>query len=627
MVRSNAQINDLNENDHDCSYIKQQLTEKVAQKRNTINHYDIKYHRMQWKVDPAEAYIKGSVTTYFVPRESNFDSIDFDLATSMTVDSVIYRDKVLTFGHQHDLLVINLGDTLLLNELDSITVYYQGEPDSTGFGAFVSTSHNNVPLLWTLSEPYGAKEWWPCKQSLTDKIDSVDLFVQVPQGNVVASNGLLKSEIVSGEDLLFHWKHNYPITAYLIAIAVTNYQRLERLIELNNGIKIPMVDYKFPEDETDMEQSLALTTDFMNLFTDLFGPYPFLNEKYGHAQFNLSGGMEHQTMSFMGNFGFELQAHELAHQWFGNKLTCNSWKEIWLNEGFATYSTGLCYEFLNDFYWYSWRKQTIAKIVSEDSGTVIVNDTSDFKRIFDSRLSYAKAAYVLHMLRWKLGDDAFFDAVSNYVQDQRFIYDFVETGDLMEWLEQAYGNDLDEFFNDWVYNHGFPSYQVYWEQDNSNLTIIIGQYTSHVSVDFFEMPVSLTLYHEGVDTSLVLNNDYNEQVFELEIPFTVDSVVFDKDLWLISKDNLVVNSLNPLVEKDDLVFSISPNPVSDVMKIYTSGSGGELVVYNYNGVKLDQLILEKSNLNYYNMSELAHGLYLLQYHHNGSVLNKRVLKY
>ncbi len=173
---------------------------KLAFKANpSTANYDISYHRLYWEVDPTKAQIKGEVTTYFTALE-NLNQVVFDLAGNMQVSEIKQRGKSLNFDQNNDdELVINLSETQNKNTLDSLTIFYGGNPVSSGFGSFEINTHgaSNAPVLWTLSEPYGAKGWWPCKQDLTDKIDSIDVIIKHPRQYKAASNGLLISETIS----------------------------------------------------------------------------------------------------------------------------------------------------------------------------------------------------------------------------------------------------------------------------------------------------------------------------------------------------------------------------------------------------------------------------------------------
>lgn len=390
---------------------------------NLITDYDIHYHRCVWHVDPAQRYIRGEITTYFAPISAGFDTIRFNLSDSLTVDSVKYHTSSVPFIHADEMLTIPLPAPINIFDPDSVSVYYHGVPPTTGFGSFATEMHEGVPVMWTLSEPYGASDWWPCKNSLTDKADSIDVIITSPAAYRGASNGILVSEVISGNDKTCHWKHRYPIATYLVCMAVTNYASYSDWVPFESTL-VEVLNYVYPEDSASAASQTPRVIPVMQLFDTLFGLYPFANEKYGHCQFNWGGGMEHQTFSFMGSFGHELVAHELAHMWFGDMVTCGSWEDIWLNEGFATYLSGLTYEHMfNGEWWMPFKRNRIDKVTSQPDGSVWCDDTTSVSRIFNSRLSYAKGAMILHQLRWVIGDLAFFTAVNNYLYDPNLTYE------------------------------------------------------------------------------------------------------------------------------------------------------------------------------------------------------------
>lgn len=546
--------------------------QKINFRSNPLTEdYDLKYHRLEWQVDPNALYIRGTITSYFVPQTESFDRIHFDLGSNMQVDTVRYRGQMLPFSLSGDILAIDLPENLPAGQLDSIQVQYQGQPRNSGFGSFRITYHgDNEPVLWTLSEPFGARDWWPCKQSLSDKIDSIDVIVTTPERYRVGSNGLLIAEDPLPEGLKrYHWRHRYPIPTYLIFLAVSNYASFTDFAELEDGSQVPIVNYVYPEHLPLAQLQLQSTLEQMELFSALFGPYPFREEKYGHAQFGFGGGMEHQTMSSMGSFSYSLQAHELAHQWFGNKITCGSWEDIWLNEGFATYLTALCYEILLEdrSEWRNWRVSTIGVVTGQANGSTYVNDPTSPSRIFNSRLSYRKGAYILHMLRWVLGDIDFFQGIRNYLNDPELAFGFARTEDLKWHLEQQSGRDLTEFFRDWLYGEGFPRYQIDSETNGKQLNIRLHQTTSHPSVDFYEMPVPILATNGIQSTLLILDHQFSGQAFSFDLDFKVTSVIFDPELWILSSTNraeIVTATQDPDSPEKLQVF---PNPAKERLQL------------------------------------------------------------
>lgn len=501
-------------------------------------NFDVKYYRCEWEVDPAVRYIKGKVTVYYNITSSTAD-ITLDLRSPLVADSVKQRNSLLTKSQANNTLTINFPPTVSTGTLDSVSIYYQGVPANTGFGSFIQSTHSSVAVMWSLSEPYGSMDWWPCKNGLDDKADSIDILVTNPVAYKAASNGILQSETISadGTKITAHWKHRYPIATYLMCFAVTNYTVFNTTVQLSTGL-LPMQTYCYPESLSSFQNGTINTLNAMKLYDTTFGPYPFMNEKYGHVQFGWGGGMEHQTSTFVVNIGESLCAHELGHQWFGDKITCGSWKDIWLNEGFATHLASMYMEKKYPANTLSTRKSEINDITSQTGGSVEVSDTSDVNRIFDSRLSYTKGSHLLYMLRWKLGDNVFFNALRNYQTDPAIIYGFARTADLKRHLELASGQNLTNFFNQWYSGQGYPTYNVQWSNSGSgNVWIKMNQTTSHASVPFFELPVALTFSNGTQSATVIVNNTSNGEVFTRPIGFVATTVVIDPEAWLITKNN------------------------------------------------------------------------------------------
>ncbi|WP_418638148.1 M1 family aminopeptidase [Winogradskyella sp.] len=603
-----------------------------AQNANTGN-YDVKYHRLELNIDPSVATISGDVTTYFEAKEA-MTEITFDLADNMIVSQVLQRGNNLSYTqNSDDELIITLPTTQAQGVLDSLTVSYAGNPVSSGFGSFEQTTHgnDNDPIIWTLSEPYGAKGWWPCKQDLIDKIEDIDVYITTPVLNplnkpyVVVSNGLEQSQVVTGSEKTTHFKHSHPIPAYLIAVAVTNYEVYSHEVA-NNGNPFDIVNYVYPENLASAQASTGVTVDIMNLFTNLFEEYPFADEKYGHAQFGWGGGMEHTTISFMGSFNRGLIAHELAHQWFGNKITCGSWKDIWLNEGFATYLSGLVIEGLDGAPSFkSWRQQTVNNITSQPHGAVYLTDqdTTSVNRIFSSRLSYNKGAMVLHMLRKKLGDTDFYQGLQNYLDRPDLAYNYAKTEDFIDVMEAITGEDLDEFFNDWVYNQGYPTYAVNWNQDESQLQLMVSQTQSHASVSFFEAEVPIRILGTfGESLDLVLNNTINNEQFFETVNFTVQEVLIDPDYHLISKNNTVSLSTSDFNFDDDII--LYPSPTTSVINLIKPEHIEVETIKVYNS--LGQLVLQHHWSAQIHLNTLTSGLLFVQIQTKDKTITKRVVK-
>lgn len=577
------------------------------------DNYDLKYHKLSFTVDPAIRFLeKASVSSIYTITQPNTQQIKFELVVDLTVDSIIRQGVPLLFVHMANELSINLGTTLQVGQIDSLTIYYHGEPGNSGFGSFTTNWQNDtVPVMYTLSEPYGARDWWPTKQTLNDKIDSVDIIVTCPKQYEAAAPGLLVSSIITGNNITHHWKHRYPITAYLISIAVSDYAIYSDYAFLPNDT-IEILNYVYPQNLAVAQMQTPITADFMRLFDSLYIPYPFANEKYGHAQWSWGGGMEHQTMSSMGSFGFELVSHELAHQWFGNLITCGSWVDIWLNEGFATYNTGIGYEFLAPEYWLPWKKLTHGIIISEPDGSVYCSDTSNTNRIFSARLSYRKASFILHMLRLRMGDQNFFSAIKNYLNDPDVAFGYSLTDKLKSHLEEQSGLDLTEYFDDWYFGQGHPVYTINWSQfPSSHLILELNQTPTHPSVNFFEGPLPVLLKGANQDTLIVLQHNFNGQIYDLQPGFVVDSVIVDPDIRVIQQ-----NEVNKIDIDENDGFIIYPNPVKDVAEIRFDSplsSGIKYELYDAAGRIMESSIIATPNYGSFtiDLSTYRKGIYFI----------------
>ncbi len=592
------------------------------------DNYNLNYHRMRWVVDPSVNFISGSVTSYFTAL-STINQMVFELNSVLTIDSVKYHNNNLNFTHPDNSFTIDFPTPIAAGAMDSLCVYYHGAPpQGAGFGSFIQSNHAGAPIIWTLSEPFGAPDWWPCKNSLTDKIDSIDIYVTTPNGNKVGSNGLLVSETTAGGNKIFHWRHRYPIATYLIAIAVTNYYAYSDYAALHNGT-LEILNYVYPEDSTYARQNTPNLIPVIQLYDSLFSDYPYLSEKYGHAQFNWGGGMEHQTMTFLVNYGFDLMAHELAHQWFGDKVTCKSWHDIWINEGFATYLNGLAYYFLSDnSAWVNWKGNNIYQITSETWGSVYCDDTTSVSRIFDGRLSYTKGAMVLNMLRFKMGDAAFFTCLKNYITDPLLSYGTANTDDFKAHAEATYGASLTDFFNNWIYNQGYPIYTLNSTiHPDSTVSINFLQSQSHPSVSFFNLPLPIRFSDNFNDTTIVFNNTQNNQTFDILLNFLPTQISFDPEKELIAVlDTLIVTTGHYSTIENQL--DIFPNPASETLTIYHAGTQPEKVsIYDLSG----SLVLEcqpasEDNSFVIDISQMTSGLYFIKILFNNNTVTKNFVK-
>ncbi len=601
-------------------------TMNLAVNPNTQN-YDITYHKLEFTVDPAIYFVSGRVTTTFTAL-SNMSTITFDLANVLTVSSVKQNGTNLTFTRSsNNELIINLPTIQTTGTSASVEITYSGAPPVNGFDAFSSKIHAGAPIIYTLSEPYGARDWWPCKQDLNDKINSIDVYITAPNQYISVSNGVEPElPVVNGANKTTHFHHGYPIPAYLICMAVTNYTVYNQTAGTSPNI-FPVVNYLYPETLASVTPQLNQTPLILDLYKNLFEIYPFYNEKYGHAQFGWGGGMEHTTVSFMVGFDRQLIAHEMAHQWFGDKITCGTWKDIWLNEGFATYVASMVIENFDGVADFIIDKSNMVDVItSNPSGNLYLTDAqaTNVNRIFSQRLTYYKGAMVLEMLRFKMGDVKFFQAIKEYLTDTNLAYKYASTTDLKSHLESVYGSSLTEFFNDWVYNQGYPTYNLVSENLGGNqVKFTLNQTQSNASVSFFEMPVPIRILgNNGEILDLVLNNTTNGQQFIQTVPFAIADVQVDPDKHIISSGNAFTLG-NSKFDYISNAIKIFPNPTANELNIQIPSSIDLKNVTIYNTI--GQKIME-SNSGTLFVTSLSNGIYNVSIETSEGTFHKKFIK-
>jgi len=514
------------------------------------SNIDVHHYNLELEIEPESGHITGVTTIYF-SLGMLADDVVFNLSDEMSVTAV-------TSTTAGEIIFSRIeGDNLLIKPVGGfstgyhfVTVYYHGIPPTTGLGSFVATEVRGNPSVWTLSQPYGASDWFVCKNDVSDKADSVDVKVIMPKPFVVASNGLLvdKQDLVF-DRTLYHWKSNYPIAHYLISIAAAHYNVLDEWYIAENGDSLLISNYIYPDENLDVVRpQLDQLNGMLDLFTELFGPYPFIDEKYGHAQFGFGGGMEHQTISSMFNFSYFLMAHELAHQWFGDAVTVDSWNDLWMQEGFATLSEALTLErFLGVEDYQSWLRVRRDQIVAESAGSIYLSDEvladRDVTRMFNSRLTYRKAAWVLHMLRNEIGDNAFFEGIREFLRTPR-LYGVSNSVEFRMIMEQEHGSSLAFFFDQWVYGEGHPMLSINYrpfEGLSGSIAMDVSQSGSHTSVAIFNSPLDIRFSSADRDTILTVRLTDAEHTFILSPGFFWDDIEIDPHANLLY-GNLVLTS-------------------------------------------------------------------------------------
>ena len=570
------------------------------------DHFDVLWYDLDLDIDRSRAAgqqeILGRVRVQGRALTA-LDSIRMDLSSHMSVSNV--RDVApggtsLSFRHEQDILWIRRPTAT--HETVQLEITWSGTPVPTGFVSWSSGTRFGEPWYWTLSEPYGARSWWPADDHPSDRADSVRVRVRMPTPTRVGSNGLLTAHVDHGDGTAtWEWTHRYPIAPYLISIAAGTYDvyeqryiRPDSLAADLGALSLPIVHYAYAgSDAFDGIDAFSGWKRVLDVFPELewwYGSYPYPDEKYGHAHVTFGGGMEHQTMSSMGNIGLNLIVHELAHQWFGNARTLGSWRDLWLNEGFATQAEILylearqpTFEDEYNFLFPLYRDRAL-----QAEGTLTLQDTLRVDNMFAFPRVYGKGFMVLRMLRTLLGDAAYRRALQTYMAAS----DRPATpGDLQAALEAESGQDLGPFFDAWVHTGwGHPALEhtwnatpdgTFWEMD---LTVRQVQEQDASNIRAFPMPLPVrislrdasTLQESRRDTLLVL--DRQEETFRIRMSQEPVGVSIDperKSLWV---DAAATTSVADVPEASTPVVDIFPNPARQRVSVRIGAPGDVLVV-------------------------------------------------
>ena len=541
---------------------------------------DVTYYSLDLRLTHTPNYLHGAATITLKSTVAALTGFFLDIKPQLTVDSVMSAGQRLTFVQATDRVSITPPQPLSAGQALTFTVHYQGNPASqSGFGSFAFSAHGpaNTPVIWSLSEPYGASDWFPCKDTPADKADSSAVSITAPAQFVSVSNGTLISTTDNPDRTrTYRWRNSYPIAQYLISLAMTNYERYDTPFTYG-GQTMPVTHYIYPETLPGIRPNLDRTTDMMRVFSDRFGPYPFLREKYGHAQFGWGGGMEHQTISSMGAWSTGIIAHELAHQWFGDKITCRDWQNIWLNEGFASYAEAVYAEAANGPAAYTTTINGFLSRALRARGSLYVQNISDVNTIFDSDRSYSKGATVLHMLRGVVGDSTFFRILRAYTASPSVAYGTAVTEDFQGVAQQVSGQNLTNFFRQWIYGEGYPTYRVSVVGSTSatTATVRLEQRNTVASEPAsFTMPVQLRVQSAAGDTTVTVFNDRADQTVTLPTRGPVTGIVVDPDNWILKAVEPTAFVITALPEPP-VPFRVYPNPATDALTVdFTTSRAG-----------------------------------------------------
>jgi len=598
--------------------------------------YDVYHYNLEIQFNPSTESVDGHVDMYFTATEDQLQQIAMNLHYQMTIDQLQVDGLDATYSLEYlSDLTVDLNEILNLGDSAVVSIDYHGIPVQSGpLGALFWSQHLGETVVASLSEPEGARSWWPCKDVPWDKATARMVWT-VPDNWTATGNGLLESISTPEPGLKsYEWIENYPITTYLIAASATNYSHWTDWYVNTQNDSLPLEYYVYPEDLNNSHIDFVDLPDMIGYYSDAFGDYPFMNEKYGMVAFMFGGAMEHQTLTSMGaswingygpTFNDWIYAHELAHMWWGDMVTCGTWMDIWMNEGFATYSDALWHRFNEG-------QQAFLDRMEDFYDEYIGDDPSQGRfPIYDpvemwGSTVYEKGSWILHMIHYVLGEEDFFDWLASYRNQYEF--SAATSTDLQQTLEDYTGNDWDWFFNEWIYMAGYPEYEWGWNMisygDSSLVQIMLNQVqsTANQTPEVFEMPIEFGVTTAGSDTVVTVQNNMRNQYFDFMIYNQVSNIEFDPGYWVLCvADQVPYVGIGdtPKPETYELALTVHPNPANPEAQItftLPNHANARLSIYNLLGQEIatlwDGMTPQGETRVNWNGSRVASGVYLVK---------------
>ncbi len=508
-------------------------------------NYDVKFYKLNIEAYDTTNQFVADATVAAKVLLHPLDTFSIELSNKLAIDSAFIDDALYPVTHTGNNLYIELPVPVPVGKLFTFQLYYHTPPAyvSSYYSTTQNPTYGNFHVSQTLSEPYFAHEWMPCKQDLQDKADSVFIFVTTDSSLRAAGPGLLTIVDLPEGKKRYEWRTHIPTDYYLIFFAVSDYLDYRVYAKPDSlpgdSVLIQTFVYDYPGCLASNKAAIDATPAMIELLSNLYYPFPFHEEKYGHYMWYPSGfsGMEHITMSGMRYLNTYLISHELGHSWFGDNVTCATWSDIWLNEGFATYTEYLVLQYLYSQASADAKMTTyMNNVMSLPGGSVYVpeNELNSVGRIFNTRLSYYKGGALVHMIRFEMNNDSlFFKTLYEY---QKQYSGGVATGlDFKAVCESVSGIDFTDFFNQWYFGEGFPIYSIYWSQDQDTITLHNIQQTSTTITPLFKTPMEYKLSWIGGDTTIRVYQTNNDTTYHFNISNEITSVVVDPNNWLLNQ--------------------------------------------------------------------------------------------
>lgn len=548
--------------------------ETVSPMADSAHSYDVLFYQLNLYFPITTRHLEGTALIRCRSEENSLDSIYLHLS-DLTVDLVLVDgSEPYSWNHAGGRVTIHFTTPFSQNDTFEVLVSYGGTPSS----AYYTTGSGQFITCYTFTAPSDSRFWFPCWDEPWDKADGgCEINAEVPLGFVVASNGLLTrvdtTYYPSNTTVTYRWMESYPISTYLMSVTIAKYKQILNYYVTATHDSVEVRHFVYAPDSILAETNFKETPDMMAFYASIFGEYPF--GKYGMACVtNFWGGMEHQTMTTISSDaaagGWEdIIVHELAHQWWGDMVTCFTWREVWLNEGFATYSEAMWHEHKYGFD--SFRDKITSYGDDYLNGSYTHYALYDPPVLFIWRLVYTKGAWVLHMLRHMVGDAKYSEILQAY--GEKFKYGNATTEDFRSIVDSVMNDTFNYYFQQWIYQPQHPQYEYGWriqELGGENYLFDLRIRQTQQYGPLFSMPIDFRLGYTGGDTTFavwVVADTFQEIELPLTLPPGSDSfnLAFDPDNWLLDEHEEVPytsidTEQSPAAEDLFILCQNAPNP-------------------------------------------------------------------